>query len=908
MIELRRVTGIGAAGCLALALLAGGCVLAAAAGPRQAQAMETRALQQTIDGVSPLNKTIVAASDWTTIDDTFGIDYGSGLNLTPANLADVTTQLRRDFIMGPLRLAPRSADWVAMTPAPYPLATALPVLKGIPAKLEVAYRSPLAGHVRLVAGRLPATVPADQPATDLQVVITPPTARVFGLRPGSRLVIGVPAQPGQFSQVKLTVTGIVEPAGPGSAFWRADPLLPRPALDYEPGGTEIWNGAVIADPGELNAIQSIFGHAGLDIGWEFPVDTAGLHGPAQALSGQVGHITNQRPRLTGHVAPMTNALTVTSGLAQPLAAFAQASSAVSAVLWMVYVGLAVAALVILLLAARMIAARRSAELTVYRARGASLAQVFWLGFLGAGVVCAPAAALAWTAALLLVRDSAPAGATAWWPGIAALLLATAGPGVVAAWQQRLPRRGHARRRRRGTTRVVVEITVGAAAIGGIIVSRTQAGAGDLYASAAPVLVAALAVIVVLRLYQVLVRGLARASARQRGIIGFLGLARAAQATVTLALPAMTLVLAVTVAAFAGMVRDAVVRAETAQSWRATGADVVVAAAPWQPDLAAAVISPATVRALAAGPGVQHAAAALVIPVRTGNDALITSIAVDPASYATLVASTQGYTPVNAARLTAPHGHGPVPVLASPAAAVELSGLAGRTILAQQGLAALRVRVVGELRSTPALPVGGAFIVLPRSALRGVGEPVNLMLLTGPSIDVARLRATIAASTRGSSAPAITSRPAVLDELAGAPLQQGTFLLFALAIGCADALALAVMLLELALGAADREPTMARLATMGLTEAQRVRLAAFEVLPAIAASAVAAIACAIALPRLVAPAINLSVFTQSGSPVLLRPDVASFALPLAGLLAVTVIALGYEIRSRRGHSAATMRAS
>jgi hypothetical protein len=42
---------------------------------------------------------------------------------------------------------------------------------------------------------------------------------------------------------------------------------------------------------------------------------------------------------------------------------------------------------------------------------------------------------------------------------------------------------------------------------------------------------------------------------------------------------------------------------------------------------------------------------------------------------------------------------------------------------------------------------------------------------------------------------------------------------------------------------------------------------------------------------------------------LRPDMAAFVLPLAGLLLVTVIALGYEIRSRRSRGvAATMRAS
>ena len=94
--------------------------------------------------------------------------------------------------------------------------------------------------------------------------------------------------------------------------------------------------------------------------------------------------------------------------------------------------------------------------------------------------------------------------------------------------------------------------------------------------------------------------------------------------------------------------------------------------------------------------------------------------------------------------------------------------------------------------------------------------------------------------------------------------------------------------------------------MGLAEGQRVRLAALEVLPAIAASAVAAVACAIALPRLVAPAINLSAFTQSRAPVPLRPDFASFLLPLAALLVVAVIALAYEIRSRRGRVAVFMR--
>ena len=171
----------------------------------------------------------------------------------------------------------------------------------------------------------------------------------------------------------------------------------------------------------------------------------------------------------------------------------------------------------------------------------------------------------------------PAGPFAWWPGVATLVFAAAGPGAVAAWQHRLPRRRHRRRRWPWLPRVVFEVTACAAAIGGITVFRMQTGATNLYASAAPVLVAVPAVIVALRLYQLVLRGLARASAQRRGVIGFLGLTRAAHAPVALALAAITLVLALTMAAFTGIVRVAVVRGEIAASWQATGADVVVAA-------------------------------------------------------------------------------------------------------------------------------------------------------------------------------------------------------------------------------------------------------------------------------------------------------------------------------------------
>ena len=907
MSVLRRITGMGIAASLALALLAGGCVLAATVGPREAQATGLLGVQQMMNGLPQVEKTIVVTTNYQSVNSALQGVFQQ-VSLTPANLNDVTAQLHRDFGGGPLPLAPRSADWAAMTSGPRGVISTLPALHGIPAQVEVAYPYPAADHMRLVAGSMPGT----SPSTGIQVVVTAQTASAWGLRPGSRVAVIAPLQttisgngpPNPAFTLNLDVTGIVEPTDPDSSFWKADPLLAAPNLYVSQ--SKLWEGAFIADPGEIAMMQEIFGLAGLNIRWELPVATTGLRAQAPALYSEMKQFTLQTPQLTGLLAPMSNALSTSSALLGPLATLVAASNGVNVLLWMVYVGLAVAGVVMMLLAARMVAARRSAEMAVRRARGSSLADLFWRGSLGAAVAGVPAAALAWALAVLLVPGPGPTGWVAWWPGIATLAVAIVGPGVAAAWQHRLPRRrrsggrARARWRRRWVTRVVFEVTACAAAIGGIIVLQQQGGAGDLFTSAAPLLVAVPAVIVVLRLYQLLLRGLARASARQRGAIGFLALTRAAQASATLALPAITLVLTLTMAAFTIMLRDAVVRGEIAASWQETGADVAIT---YSPGFEA---SPSAVRAFAAVPGVQHAATALELPLDlTGSDR-VTAIAVDPASYAALAASTEGYSPVNPALLTQAPDLAAVPVLASPGAAAILGRQRSVPIAAQQGLPALRVRVSGELQSTPALPGGGTFLVLPLSAIGGAGAPVNVMLLTGPSIDIARLHA-VQAAMPGAADLTLTTRSQVLQELTGAPLQHGTFVIFTLAFVCALALALAVMLLELALSTADRELTMAKLATMGLDERQRVRLSVLEVFPAIAASAAAAVACAIALPRLVAPAINLSAFTQSQATVPLRPDFASFLLPLAGLLVVTVIALAYEIRSRRGRVAATLRA-
>ena len=926
---------MGAAANAALAVLVLGLVLAAAAGPRAALASRTTALRQTLSATSPLAQTMTATTAWDAVTAAMQ-EEGNGRisgGLTAEQAGEITSQLRGQFGRR-VRLGPASKDWAALTSALHAVRTDLPATDGVAVRLEISYRQPLTPHLRLVSGGYPAvTGPASAPygsgsaKAPLQVMISGATAARFGLGPGDRFTVtGQQLASGTVSKVNLEVTGIVAPRDPSSAFWLTDPTLLTPDLETtSPNSPSFWVGAVFAGAGEIAAVQSLFGPGGLTMTWQLPLDFRSLGGQqAQAYYNALNRLSTQTPVLSGDVAPAGSVLQVTAGPLQAVAAFLATASSVDVLLWLLYVSLAVAAIVVLLLAARMVTMRRSAELTMRRARGASLARIAGTTAAGAALACVPGALAGGALAVLLVPGQEPAGG--WWLPASTLAVAVAAPAVLAAWRHRLSRRragGPGRARPRARVRLVAELTAAAAAIAGIVVFRQQGtapGAGvNLYTSAAPVLVAIPAVIVVLRLYPLALRGLLRLSARRRGAVAFLGVARAARVTLTPALPAFALVLALGVAAFAGTVRDAVTAGEAAASWQAAGADVTIS-----PVLAANVarsastvggggITPAARRAVAAVPGVTHIAGVFSAIWSTADDQQITGIAVDPAEYAALVAATQTFPAVPAASL-APGT--PQPVLASPQAAADLGG--GTSVIGTLvSVQPVRVRVAGVLSGTPALPGGGtsappgggAFVVLPLAALHprsGAGPvQVNELLLTGSGIDRARLTTVLRETMPG----AVTSyRSDVLDALAGAPLQHGAFELFELALVAAAALGLAVMLLEIALGSAERESTLARLATMGLGERQRAGVVAWEVLPPVLAAAVAALACALVLPWVLRPAVDLSVFTQNPSVTApLSPSAGAVLLPLAALIVVTLAALLAELRRGRRSVAASLRA-
>jgi putative ABC transport system permease protein len=573
---------------------------------------------------------------------------------------------------------------------------------------------------------------------------------------------------------------------------------------------------------------------------------------------------------------------------------------------------------VIVLAARMVVDQRTDELVMLRARGASTRQITALLTRGSALAVVPAALIAVGLATAIApgggRNPGGSAVLGWSLAAAVIAIALAGPPLIGIWRHRRPspavnpalimtaetkvaRFSRARLRRR-----VAEVTACGGAIAGLAVLHGQglpaAGSTNWYLTAAPVLLAVPAVVLIGWLYPLVIQLLLRLARRRAGATSYIALATSARGSLTTTGPAFALVLALTLAAFAGMLTDAVGNGQIAASWQASGADAIV-----NDGQIAAPVTPAAARAIAAVPGVQHEAVVWATTWSTPAGSPVTVIAVDPAQYAKFTAATP-YPALPAGKLAA--SARPVTqstvinVLASPAAVNALGGRTGQLTSDLPG-GPIQVNVVGRLAATPAGPSAGAtdtFILMPMQTLPGAaGQPrPNIVLLTGLGIDRARLNATASRVLPGSDTFYRTDK---LATLRAAPLPHGALWLMLLTVITAAGFGLLNLILGLALGAPGRDLTFARLNVMG--HAHGARLALTETLPAVLAAAAAGLACAVMLPALVGSAIDLSVFTGTGSAVVMRPDAASLALPAAIMVVVAVVALAAQtwLARRRG---------
>jgi putative ABC transport system permease protein len=924
--RLSKWAGAAVAGTLALALLVGGCVFTALAGPAFSLHARTQALRQTLAGLPGTDETVQMTADWSAFTNPNGFSVNPVTQgLSPSDF-DASIRELGGGLAG-LHVPLAAGAWASLTTRLTQSGLTASAPDGapgyLPASLEVAYLDPLARYAQVVAGSYAGRVPAGA----LGVAATLQTASLLGLRVGSSVRLSAAS-----GSTTLVVTAIVQERDPGSTFWTLNPTVAVPTVNTPPNASPYWAGGLFADPDQFSALQSAFSLSGMTLDWVFPVAVGGVTADqAAGLYDNLNQATTAIPALTGDLQPSASTLVVSSPLIADLAPFLATQSAVQTVLLLLFVSLAVTGAAVIALASRMIVARRDGELGTLRARGGTVRQLAAVTGRGALIAAVPGALLGAILAVALVPGGTAVPSLGWWLAACAVATALAGPPLIAAWRHRdllphahpslLPQissrsgasvnparvtTAETRRTRVAWRRLVAELAACAACVAGVVVLRDQGlpvggGGANLYLSTAPVLVAIPVVLVMLRLYPLAVRGLLALSARGTSATGFVAFSGAARPFAVL--PAFALVLALGLASFAGTVNGGIGRGEAAASWQSTGADAVIRAGG-----ASGPFDSAVVRKIDAVPGVHQATAVWATAWQTSAGQTVTLLAVDPVGYAAFTAGTP-FPSFPAGRLggvsAATSSGAAVPVLASPSA-VAVLGRATTRLFSAAEMAPIKVRVAGTLSATPAQPGGGAFAVMALRTLAGPeGRPApDIILVNGSGIDQARLSVVVSRVIPGST---ITFRAAVLAQLASSPLQHGGALIITLTIAAATAFGLFIVLLGLALGSAQRELTLARLAVMGYESA--VRLALAEAMPAVLAAVAAGAACAVVLPRLFGSTLDLSGFTGTSIPVQLQPDLAALGLPAAVLVLTAALMLVSETRAlRRRGVTGTLRAS
>jgi putative ABC transport system permease protein len=899
---------------LALAVIALLGAFVAMAGPREITKVQNNALAQTLASAGSFG--ISASDDWELV--------AGGQPMSAAQI-QIMSEVMGGYLHPPL-VSPAASRWSGLTTPLLPWPGAPPrAILGVLPKVEMAYRSALASNARLVSGSFPQVATpgrlGGRSVIILQAAVTTATAARFGLRTGSLVPLGgtpslLPDDPGAV----LKVTGLLRPTDPSSSFWTQDPSVAAPTV-LTIGQTTAWAGGVFVGPRELTAVQDVCDGAIISLSWEFPLVTSGLTAAraSQMLAAMTSVVNGNAGQAAQQAAgpPLTGPPTLSAEGAGTLSSFLTSQAAVGSTDSLLLVGVVAATAILLLVGGVVVTDAYSGELALARARGGSTRQLA-LRILGtAAGVAGPALAVGAVAAIAATPDG---GNTVSWILLALVAAATlAAPALLAAWRLRglraLPTagRGDLIIGRGSARRLVAEITALIVVAGGVLALRLRGlapGAGfDPYLSAAPVLVAAAAGLIAVRVYPVPLRLLLRLTAAGRGTVGYLGMARSARTRSVPLLPALALVIALTVIALGGLIRAAVSHGQAAASWQQVGADALVEGGG-----SSSSVSPAARQAIAAVPGVRLACAAYVIPPGSplaANQILgaagmtgIGLVIANPAQYAALVADTPW--PALPARLLAPPRAGspraaPVPVIASPAVAAAMRS--GTGVLGFAGTE-LSVRVAATVSSTPALPAGGSFVIMPSWVASRLADSVapDTVLISGPAVNIRDLQAVAARTAPGSL---VVSRAAVLQATANTPLVSGSDLLLEESAGAGAACAVAAVLLGLLLSGRDRTRLGAWLTAMGMTARQGRRLAVLEALPLLLVAILGAEIAGVALGPLIGPGLVLSAFTSSNAPVPLQPDLVALIVPAVGaVILITVAAIGQSVLTRRRSTGTT----
>lgn len=742
------------------------------------------------------------------------------------------------------------------------------------APVVALYHQPdLLDEVDVTDGAAPRTPPGGD---EIQVIAAAEVAEALGLRlgrvytfhPGA--MVNSPVAPPTATSLNVRLTGVFTARDPAAPVWDHARRLLTPATTLIPRDNpplSVLSATLVTDQAGFDLLERRGLVATLRPETAVRVRFDPRRVEARWASAATAAVATLRTD------PRLRRLDLQTRLDDLLVEFERTAGAARAVVAVAGSGVAGILGGLLLLAVRLATERRRAELRLLRARGAALTTVAGTLLAEAAWVVVPVTLGGWLLCRWLL--SAPVSS--------AVVGAVTGAVVLLA----LPLAAAAATGGRGgraAPRLAAEVAICALAVVGVLLLRQRgadrAGA-DPYLAAVPVLLGVSAGLLALRLYPWPLRALAAAAARATGLVAFLGLARAGRAAPAAPLALLVLVLSVAVSGFAGALEAGVAKARDTAAVHAVGAHVRVTGENLPPEVVAAV------RAL---PGVT-----VVAPV--SRDAVLLNEQVAPMrTQAVVMVAADEFQRV-LSELGVPGrlppevlaaGTGPVPVLAEP-------GLARR-----DGLG-LRVdgrdhpvTVVGDVGWLPGPEGERGWVFVPRQAFPEHWV-VDELLVAGADVDPAAVRAAVAGTAEVDVISVATARAA----LESSGFNAGLTLVFVVGtVAGALGAALAVVL-ALVLPAPGRTRSMSLLRTLGLSGRQSFALVILEFAPLAGFAVLAGTAVGLAMPPLLAPALDLEQFAGGvAPPVGLAPGPVLLAAGIAGALLLAVVAFETASGARR----------
>lgn len=746
---------------------------------------------------------------------------------------------------------------------------------------------PTAELVRLVEGELPkAPGPQVRERNPLEIVATAAVAQELGLEIGSEAEVSRSGARGSW----LRLVGIVEPLDAAAQVWSIAPevLEPRsaPARSTAPAFAR---GTVLAHPEAVEELSAALDQASRGT-IRIAVEPEGLD--ASTAAAAVLELAEVRAEPTA-LTPALRFVTFSTELQELLAAYPRAARAAMAQMSVVAAGVVGVAAVVIGLFARLLVVRRSGQIALERARGATVLAVVGRLLAESLVVTTLGMAVGVAISQLLVEGLA--GTTLPLAAVALASVASApvigGLAARGAWTGRREpanRQDRARLARRARLkRLVVELTVLALTAAGVVTLRgrgvlqTQTEGIDPFLAVVPLLLCLSVTLVVVRLFPYPVRAAGSLTRRSRGPLGLLAAATASRSVAVLPLLALTLGVGVTTA---GALQVRIVESgQEAAAWERVGADVRIDQA----------LSPEELESLRAAEGVEHVATGIVArtTIDLGADSdTFTVLAVDR-ELLEVLASTPGTDPSSLEPAFEEAGPDePLRMVVDPRLAARSSQ---DTVAMYFGPAYLK----GELVGTTALSLAGY--------VEGQTVFVDLAQVDA-RMDSPRGRTTVWVTGPGAEEAVrelvdleVSSRGAWLAANRGSALVGGVQSMLAYAVATVAALVAMALIATVLAGAGARGLVLSMLRTLGLRAGYGWWLAVSELAPVVLAALAGGLAAGTLILLLLGPTLGLAVLTGGvADPPLVVDPVLVLAIVAAAVVLLGVAVLAEVLAHRR----------